>query len=148
LRKSVRRNFIPLTFDEHRDLGHEIKTSIAKLRVLRDVVVDVYGPGNRAAFSFEKALEAMEHLQQDLATQAAWDLPGYSSNHLYFEGEPPAVQARAATARLAPPGSQSAYSSAPPLLPVVKTEPVVKAVEDAREAPRLRELREGFGETD
>lgn len=128
---------------------------MAKLRILRDVVVGVYGPGNRAAFSFEKAMEQMEHLQQDLATQAAWDLPGYPSNNLYFEGMPPAYQPSPASTRMSPPAGPIAYSSSPPLLPVVKADPVApppaRPAQDAAEpaAPRkLSELREGFSETD
>ena len=126
---------------------------MAKLRILRDVVVSVYGPANRAAFSFERAMEQMEHLQQDLATQAAWDLPGSSSNQLYFEAPPPSYQPQPAPARMSPPGAPIAYPSAPPLLPVIKAQPVATpAVEPAAEAanprPKLSELREGFSETD
>jgi len=73
---------IPLTIDEHRELGREMKATTRRLRALCDVVVD--GPANRAAFSFQKALEAIELLEHDLATQAMHDLPGYPSNDLYF----------------------------------------------------------------
>jgi len=123
---------------------------MAKLRVLRDVVVGVYGPANRAAFTFERAMEQMEHLQQDLATQAAWDLPGYPSNNLYFEAMPPAYQPRQAPTQISPPAGPIAYSSAPLLLPVVKAEPIPPPAEAAKPAasPKLSELREGFGETD
>ncbi len=131
---------------------------MAKLRILRDVVVGVYGPGNRAAFTFEKAMEQMEHLQQDLATQAAWDLPGYPSNQLYFEAVPPAYQPQPASMRMSPPAGPIAYTSAPPLLPLAKTEPVAPPAKPAEEAaadpvepkapPRLSGLREGFSETD
>src|ERR1039457_3977382 len=76
-------NLISLTIDEHRELGREMKAAAKRLRVLCDLVVDVYGPANRAAFSFLKAMEAIELLQQDLATQAMRDLPGYPSNDLY-----------------------------------------------------------------
>jgi hypothetical protein len=96
---------------------------MARLRILRDVVVGVYGPTNRASFSFEKAMEHMEHLQQDLATQAAWDLPGYPSNALYFENIPPALQPKPAETYMAPPPGPVAYSSAPPLFPKVKAKP-------------------------
>jgi hypothetical protein len=44
----------------------------------------VYGPANRAAFSFMRAMDAIEHLEQDLATQAAQDLPGSSVNDIYL----------------------------------------------------------------
>jgi len=128
---------------------------MAKLRVLRDVVVGVYGPGNRTAFTFERAMEQMEHLQQDLATQAAWDLPGYPSNNLYFEAMPPSYQPSTASMRMAPPAGPIAYTSAPPLLPVARSEPVappiVKLASEAAElkvSPQLSTLREGFSETD
>ena len=75
---------ISLTIDEHRELGREIKATAKRLRVLCDLTVGVYGPNNRAAFSFLKALNAIERLQQDLATQAIHDLPGYPSNDLYL----------------------------------------------------------------
>jgi hypothetical protein len=61
-----------------------MKATANRLRALCDVVVDVYGPANRAAFSFMKAMEAIEHLEQDLATQAMQDLPGYPSNDIYL----------------------------------------------------------------
>ena len=61
-----------------------MKATAQRLRALCDVVVDVYGPANRAAFSFMKAMEAIEHLEQDLATQAMQDLPGYPSNDIYL----------------------------------------------------------------
>jgi hypothetical protein len=77
-------NLISLTIDEHRELGREMKATALRLRALCDVVVSVYGPANRAAFSFLKALEAIDRLEQDLATQAMQDLPGYPSNDLYL----------------------------------------------------------------
>ena len=75
---------IPLTIDEHRELGREMTVTALRLRAMCDLVVSVYGPANRAAFSFLKAMEAIELLQQDLATQAMHDLPGYPSNDLYL----------------------------------------------------------------
>jgi hypothetical protein len=77
---------ISLTIDEHRELGREIKTSVKRLRALCHLVVDVYGPSNRAAFSFLRAMEAIEHLEQDLATQVAQDHPGTATNEIYREG--------------------------------------------------------------
>jgi hypothetical protein len=61
-----------------------MKATAKRLRVLCDLVVGVYGPNNRAAFSFLKAMDAIERLEQDLATQAMHDLPGYPSNDLYL----------------------------------------------------------------
>jgi hypothetical protein len=77
-------NLISLTIDEHRELGREMKATARRLRALCDVVISVYGPANRAAFSFLKTLEAIDRLEQDLATQAMQDLPGYPSNDLYL----------------------------------------------------------------
>jgi hypothetical protein len=77
-------NCISLTIDEHRELGREMKATAKRLRLLCDLVVGVYGPNNRAAFSFLKAMDAIERLEQDLATQAMHDLPGYPSNDLYL----------------------------------------------------------------
>ena len=61
-----------------------MKATAKRLRVLCGLVVDVYGPASGASFSFLKALEAIERLEQDLATQAMQDLPGYPSNDLYL----------------------------------------------------------------
>jgi hypothetical protein len=84
-------NSISLTVDEHRELGREMKAAAQRLRALCDLVVGVYGPANRTAFSFLKAMEALERLEQDLAAQAMRDLPGYPSNNLYLDLElPPA----------------------------------------------------------
>lgn len=77
-------NLISLTIDEHRELGREMKATARRLRALCDLVIGVYGPANRAAFSFLKTLEAIDRLEQDLATQAMHDLPGYPSNDLYL----------------------------------------------------------------
>ena len=77
-------NSIPLTLDEHRELGSEMKAATNRLRNLCDLIVHVYGPNNRAAFSFLKALEAMDRLKQDLQTQATHDMPGHPSNDIYL----------------------------------------------------------------
>ncbi len=61
-----------------------MKATARRLRSLCDLVVDVYGPANRAAFSFMRAIDAVEHLEQDLATQAAQDLPGSAVNDIYL----------------------------------------------------------------
>jgi hypothetical protein len=61
-----------------------MKSTARRLRALCDLVVGEYGPANRAAFSFMKAMEAIEHLEQDLATQAMQDLPEYPSNDIYL----------------------------------------------------------------
>ena len=61
-----------------------MKQSVERLRTLCDLVVEVYGPQNRAAFSFMKAMEALDRLCQDLETQATQDLPGHTEQKLYL----------------------------------------------------------------
>ena len=73
-----------------------MKATARRLRALCDLVVSVYGPANRAAFSFLKAMEAIAHLEQDLMTQAMRDLPGYPSNDLYLEDRPRTTPAHTA----------------------------------------------------
>jgi hypothetical protein len=65
----------PLTLEEHRELSREIRAARARLRELCDVVAGVYGPRNRAAFSFLKIADAMECLCQDLQAQVSQDYP-------------------------------------------------------------------------
>jgi hypothetical protein len=76
-------NVIPLTLDEHRELGREMKAATIRLRSLCDLIANVYGLNNPAAFSFLKAMEAMDRLNADLASQASRDLPGISHDDLY-----------------------------------------------------------------
>jgi len=74
---------IPLTLEEHRDLGAEIRTARVRLRQLCDLVVGVYGPNSQAAFTFIKAVEYLDRLNEDLRAQAAQDLPGFPVAQLY-----------------------------------------------------------------
>lgn len=74
---------VPLTLEEHRELGREVRAANARMRELCNLVVSVYGPNNRAAFSFMKVTEALDRLCQDLQTQAAQDLPGYPTDDFY-----------------------------------------------------------------
>ena len=74
---------IPLTLEEHRDLGAEVHSARVQMRQLCDLVVGVYGPNNQAGFSFLKAVESLDRLNQDLRAQAAQDLPGYPVDKLY-----------------------------------------------------------------
>jgi hypothetical protein len=74
---------IPLTLEEHRELGHEIKIAHARLRELCDLVISVYGPNNGAAFSFLKVTEGLERLRGDLQAQAAEDLPECPTDDIY-----------------------------------------------------------------
>ena len=74
----------PLTLEEHRELSREIRAARARLRGLCDVVAGVYGPNNRAAFSFLKVTDDLERLCQDLQTQVTRDYPGYGVDDLYL----------------------------------------------------------------
>jgi hypothetical protein len=74
----------PLTLEEHRELSREIRAARARLRELCNVVADVYGPNNRAAFSFLKITDAMERLSQDLQAQVAQEYPGYNVDDFYL----------------------------------------------------------------
>ena len=73
-----------LTLEEHRELSREIRAAHARLRELCNVVASVYGPNNRAAFSFLKITDDMERLCQDLQTQVSQDYPGYNVDDLYL----------------------------------------------------------------
>jgi hypothetical protein len=74
----------PLTLEEHRELGAEMRALNARLQELCKVVVSVYGPNAQAAFTFMKAAEHVKRLCQDLQAQAARDLPGFPTDGLYF----------------------------------------------------------------
>jgi hypothetical protein len=74
----------PLTLEEHRELSREIRAARARLRELCNVVVGVYGPNNRAAFSFLKITEGMERLCQDLQAQVSQDYRGQGVDDLYL----------------------------------------------------------------
>jgi hypothetical protein len=74
----------PLTLEEHRQLGRELRGTNERLRQLCGLVVNVYGPNNRAAFAFQRTVEAMERLCKDLESQAARDAPGFPSENFYL----------------------------------------------------------------
>jgi hypothetical protein len=59
---------VPLTLEEHRELGHEVRAVNARLQELCKMVVSVYGPNNQAAFTFLKVA----------------DLPGYPTDGFYL----------------------------------------------------------------
>ena len=73
----------PLTLEEHRELSREIRTARARLRELCNVVTGVYGPNNRAGFSFLKAADSMDRLCKDLQEQVSRDYPGQDVHDLY-----------------------------------------------------------------
>ncbi|MEO8597714.1 MAG: hypothetical protein ABI759_30620 [Candidatus Solibacter sp.] len=109
-------------------MGREVQAAAKRMRVLRDLVIGVYGPSNRSAITFGRAVETLEHLQQDMASQAAWDLPGFPTNELYLDGVAPSSPASAFPVTpqygapsqhgppIRPPAGMTGYSSAPPLL--------------------------------
>ncbi len=67
----------PLTLEEHRELGDEMKRTTARLRELCDLIVSVYGPQSRSGYSFLNAIQALERLHQELEVQALQDVKGY-----------------------------------------------------------------------
>jgi len=75
---------VPLTLEEHRELGKEMKVSAARLRELCGLVVSVYGPQSSAGFRFMKAIDALDHLRQELETQAVRDLSGHGPERFYL----------------------------------------------------------------
>jgi hypothetical protein len=76
-------NSISLSIEEHRELGRELAATAERLRSLCDLVVHVYGPNNLSAFSFLKAMEAIDRLKWDLQHQAMQDLPGHPNDVFY-----------------------------------------------------------------
>jgi hypothetical protein len=74
----------PLTLEEHRELGREMRATNARLRELCHLVAGIYGPQNRAAFSALQATAAMERLCQDLQTQITVDYPGFGTEKFYL----------------------------------------------------------------
>ena len=74
----------PLTLEEHRELGAEMRAMNAQMQELCKVVVSVYGPHNQAAFTFQKVADGMDRLCQDLQSQASKDLPGYPVDGFYL----------------------------------------------------------------
>lgn len=75
---------VPLTLEEHRELGAEMRVVNARVQELCKVVVSVYGPNAQAAFTFLKVAEQLDRLCQDLQAQAAKDLPGYPIDGMYL----------------------------------------------------------------
>jgi hypothetical protein len=77
-------SLVPLTLEEHQELGAEMRAVNARLQELCKLVVSVYGRQNSAAFTFIKAAEDVSRLCQDLQAQAAKDLPGHPIDGLYL----------------------------------------------------------------
>jgi hypothetical protein len=60
-----------------------MKKTRARVRELCGLVVEVYGPNNRAGFSFQRAAEAFDRLCADLQAQVRQDHPGHASDGFY-----------------------------------------------------------------
>ena len=75
---------VPLTLEEHRELGAEMRAMNARVQELCKVIVSVYGPNTQAAFTFLKVAENVQRLCQDLQTQASHDLPGFPIDGIYL----------------------------------------------------------------
>jgi hypothetical protein len=73
----------PLTLEEHRQMGVELRGTRARLHELCTLVMSVYGPQNQAAFDFVKAAESVDRLCEDLQAQAARDWPGLPTEGFY-----------------------------------------------------------------
>jgi hypothetical protein len=73
----------PLTLEEHRQLGAELRGARSRLHELCELVTSIYGPQNRAAFEFVKTAESVDRLCQDLQAQAAQDWPGHPTEDFY-----------------------------------------------------------------
>jgi hypothetical protein len=76
-------NSTPLTLQEHRELSLELKAARARLAQLCQLVLAVYGPNNHAAFTFAKAIEALDRLSTDMRSQAGHDCSGAPIDDLY-----------------------------------------------------------------
>jgi hypothetical protein len=76
-------NLVPLTPDEHRELGKEMTAAASRLREFCGLVLGVYGPQSRVGFSFVKAMEAVDHLNREMQTQAIQDSRGSVTHQLY-----------------------------------------------------------------
>lgn len=73
----------PLTREEHLELSRELKQARIKLNELAALVVEVYGPQNHAAFTFQTIVEALDSLSGDMQAQAAVDLRGQPVEGIY-----------------------------------------------------------------
>jgi arginine deiminase len=73
----------PLTREEHLELGRELKQARIKLNELAALVAEVYGPQNHAAFTFQKIIDALDSLSEDMQAQAAEDLRGQAVEGFY-----------------------------------------------------------------
>ncbi len=73
----------PLSFEEHRELAGDILKTRERMRQLASVVITVYGPQSRTAFTFKKATEAIDRLCDEMQAQAEMDCPGLDASSFY-----------------------------------------------------------------
>lgn len=73
----------PLTFEEHHELSGQLREANARLNELCTMVTGIYGPHNRASFTFLKLVSLIDHLMLDLQTQVQDDCPRHHTNGLY-----------------------------------------------------------------
>ena len=73
----------PLTLEEHRDLGDELRRMHARLRELARLITAVYGPGHQAAYDFRRTTESLQRLCCDMEMQAQADWPGLQATGIY-----------------------------------------------------------------
>jgi hypothetical protein len=73
----------PLSLEEHRHLGVEIKKARARMQELCRLVVEVYGPNSQSAFSFLRAAESLDRLAIEMEAQAERDWPGQYFGGIY-----------------------------------------------------------------
>ena len=60
-----------------------MQATTIRLRSLCDLIVQVYGPNNLAAFAFLKSLESLDRVNFELQAQARQDLPGHENDIFY-----------------------------------------------------------------
>ena len=74
---------VPLTLEEHREMGSELRSIRSRMHKLCDLVVEIYKPNNQAAFNFCQAVDAVDRLCAEMQTQAAQDAPDGHTEGIY-----------------------------------------------------------------
>jgi hypothetical protein len=72
-----------LTFEEHRELSHELVKTQRRLEEFGSLANDVYGSESRTSIAFIEAAEAVGRLRYHLQLQANDDCPGERADDLY-----------------------------------------------------------------
>jgi hypothetical protein len=73
----------PLSIEEHRHLGTELRKARVRMHELCRLVVELYGSNNPAAFSFLRAAESIDRLCGEMEAQAVRDWPGQHIGGIY-----------------------------------------------------------------